>query len=130
VGARCRTTATSSTTATAGSSAIATRPRSRRSRPTRVELAYIATEKGTWVSIEGTAEVVEDDARKRKLWDKQLEQWFQEGPEDENVVLVKVSADRIHAWADGEELAGDPETGLATIETEDEAKDEAKSGAR
>jgi general stress protein 26 len=96
----------------------------------RVELAYIATEKGTWVSIEGTAEVVEDDARKRKLWDKQLEQWFQEGPEDENVVLVKVSADRIHAWADGEELAGDPETGLATIETEDEAKDEAKSGAR
>lgn len=86
-----------------------------------VELAYIATERGTWVSIEGTAEVVEDDDRKRALWDEQLEQWFKDGPDDENVVLLKVSADRIHAWADGRELAGDPETGLETIETEEAA---------
>lgn len=84
----------------------------------RVELAYIATEKGTWVSIEGTAEVVDDDERKRKLWDKELEQWFQDGPEDDNVVLLKVSADRIHAWAEGEELVGDPSTGLEVVEAE------------
>jgi general stress protein 26 len=90
-----------------------------------VELAYIATERGTWVSIEGTAQVVEDDARKRELWDKQLEMWFKDGPDDDNVVLVKVSADRIHAWADGKELAGSAETGLEVIETEDEAKAEA-----
>ena len=82
-----------------------------------VELAYIATEKGTWVSIEGTAQVVEDDERKRKLWDKQLEQWFQDGPDDDNVVLLKVSADRIHAWADGEELEGDPDRGLEVVES-------------
>src|SRR4026208_1221917 len=43
----------------------------------RVELAYAATERGTWVSIEGTAEIVEDDDRKRELWDDQLSQWFQ-----------------------------------------------------
>ena len=86
-----------------------------------VELAYIATDRGTWISIEGTAQVVEDDARKRDLWDDGLEQWFQEGPGDDNVVLLKVSADRIHAWADGKELAGDAQTGLEVIETEDEA---------
>jgi general stress protein 26 len=82
-----------------------------------VELAYIATDRGTWVSIEGTAQVVEDNERKRRLWDKQLEQWFQEGPEDDNVVLLKVSAGRIHAWADGEELEGDPDRGLEVVES-------------
>ena len=91
-----------------------------------VELAYIATDKGTWISIEGTAQVIEDDERKKDLWEKGLEQWFKDGPEDDNVVLVKVSADRIHAWAQGEELAGDPESGLETIATEEDAE----SGSR
>ena len=72
-----------------------------------VELAYVATERGTWVSIEGTAEVIEDEARKRKLWEKSLEAWFQGGPDDEDLVLVKVSAQRIHAWADGEEIVAE-----------------------
>ena len=69
----------------------------------RVELAYLATERGTWVSIEGTAEIVEDDDRKRELWDDQLSQWFQSGPEDDDLILLKVRADRVHAWANGEE---------------------------
>jgi general stress protein 26 len=87
-----------------------------------VELAYIATERGTWVSIEGTAQVIEDDERKRELWDRELAAWFKDGPDDDNVVLLKVSADRIHAWADGKELAGSAETGLRVVETEEEAK--------
>ena len=61
-----------------------------------VELAYVATEKGTWVSIEGTAEIVEDDAKKKELWEKSLEQWFKTGPEDDEVILLKVSAKRVH----------------------------------
>jgi general stress protein 26 len=73
----------------------------------QVELAYVATERGTWVSIEGTAEVVEDDERKRELWVKDLEAWFEGGPDDDDLVLVKVSADRIHAWADGEEIVAE-----------------------
>ena len=72
-----------------------------------VQLAYVATERGTWVSIEGTATVVEDDERKRKLWDKELEAWFEGGPEDDDLVLLKVSADRIHAWAEGEEIVAE-----------------------
>ncbi len=73
-----------------------------------VELAYIATERGTWVSIEGTAEIVEDGARKKALWDKQLEMWFHEGPEDDDVILLKVRAERVHAWANDEEILGEP----------------------
>ena len=81
-----------------------------------VELAYVATEQGAWVSIEGTAEVVEDDERKRELWDDELKAWFQDGPEDDSVVLLKVRADRIHAWANGEEVVAEPGTGVRRIE--------------
>ena len=82
-----------------------------------VELAYIATDQGTWVSVEGRAEVVEDDARKRDLWDKDLEAWFEGGPEDDRIVLVKVRAQRIHAWANGEELVVEPGAGITRIES-------------
>jgi general stress protein 26 len=73
-----------------------------------VELAYMATDRGTWVSIEGAAEVVRDDGKKRELWEEELAQWFQDGPDDESVVLVKVRALRVHAWTDGEELVFEP----------------------
>ncbi len=81
-----------------------------------VELAYVDTERGTWVSIEGTAEVVEDDERKRELWEDELKDWFQEGAEDDGVVLIKVRADRIHAWANGEETIAEPGRGVAKVE--------------
>jgi general stress protein 26 len=66
----------------------------------QVELAFIDTPNGTWINLEGEAEVVRDDPeRKRELWLKDLERWFPEGPEDPDVVLIKVSARHIDAWA-------------------------------
>ena len=82
----------------------------------RVELAYIATERGTWLSIEGSAEVVEDDERKRELWQKDLEAWFETGPEDDRLVLIKVRADLVHGWADGEEFVIQPGRDVVRIE--------------
>ena len=82
-----------------------------------VELAYIATERGTWVSVEGQAEIVEDDARKRELWQEDLEGWFEGGPDDDRIVLLKVRAERIHAWADGQELVIEPGEGITRIES-------------
>ncbi len=81
-----------------------------------VELAYVATERGVWISIEGTAEVVEDDKRKRELWDDALGQWFDKGPEDDAVVLVKVHANRIHAWANDEEIVAEAGGEIERIE--------------
>jgi general stress protein 26 len=81
-----------------------------------VGLAYVATEQGAWISIEGTAAVVDDDERKRDLWDDELKAWFQDGPEDDSVVLLKVRADRIHAWANGEEIVAEPGAGVRRIE--------------
>ena len=82
-----------------------------------VELAYIATDRGTWVSVEGQAEVIEDDDRKRELWEDDLDDWFQGGPDDDRIVLLKVRAERIHAWAQGEELVIEPDSGIKRIES-------------
>lgn len=81
-----------------------------------VELAYVGTERGAWVSIEGKAEIVEDPDWKENLWEDSLEQWFTEGPDDPSVILLKVHADRIHAWADGMETIVEEGQAARTIE--------------
>jgi general stress protein 26 len=52
----------------------------------------------TWVSINGTAEVVEDRAKARELWNKGVEAWFPEGPEDASIVLIKVNGETAEYW--------------------------------
>lgn len=87
----------------------------------RVELAYLGTDKGAWVSIEGRAEIVDDDARKQELWEDSLAGWFKEGPEDDDVILIKVGAERIHAWIGGEELLGEAGGELKVVESVSES---------
>jgi general stress protein 26 len=72
----------------------------------RVELAYMATEQGTWLSIEGDARIVRDDERKARLWDKDLVTWFPDGPDDDSLVLLKVTATRVRGWINGDETDG------------------------
>jgi general stress protein 26 len=69
-----------------------------------VELAFIDSDAATWINVEGEASIVRDDVeRKKALWLDELERWFPNGPEDPKVVLIKVHAQRIDAWAkDGE----------------------------
>jgi len=52
----------------------------------------------TWVSISGTAEIVEDRAKVRELWNSAVQAWFPNGPDDPDVVLVKVHADGAEYW--------------------------------
>jgi general stress protein 26 len=71
-----------------------------------VELAFIDTPNGTWINVEGAATIVRDDVeRKRALWLDDLDRWFPEGPEDPNVVLIKVRARHIDAWAGEADLS-------------------------
>ena len=66
-----------------------------------VELAFIDSQNATWVNLEGRATIVRDDAdRKRRLWMDDLERWFENGPDDPEVVLIKVEARHIDAWGE------------------------------
>ena len=68
-----------------------------------VNLAYSVPIKIIFVSLEGTAEIVHDDAKKKELWRKELAHWFENGPDDDNIVLIKVSARHATYWGkDGE----------------------------
>ncbi len=73
-----------------------------------VALAYMHTERGIWISIEGEATVSEDGERKRALWQDELAAWFPGGPDDNGVVLIKVRADRARLWNDGDERLLEP----------------------
>lgn len=51
-----------------------------------------------WLSISGTAHVVDDLAKLRELWGPTLEAWFPNGPEDPEVTLLKVDAEGAEYW--------------------------------
>jgi general stress protein 26 len=53
---------------------------------------------GTWVSLTGHARIVEDLAKKKELWNGGVEAWFPNGPEDPDVVLIKVEGDSAEYW--------------------------------
>jgi general stress protein 26 len=57
---------------------------------------------GQFIHIEGTASVIRDKAAFKEHWDKSLDRWFPQGTDTPGIVLLKVSAGRIHYW-DGED---------------------------
>lgn len=52
----------------------------------------------TWVSVAGTADVVEDVAKKRDLWSAAVGAWLTEGPESPQSVLLRVLAESAEYW--------------------------------
>ncbi|MGN6294515.1 MAG: pyridoxamine 5'-phosphate oxidase family protein [Chitinophagaceae bacterium] len=58
-------------------------------RDDRVQLIYSNRTALEFLSIYGTAEIVVDQKKARKLWNVYLTAWFHEGPEDPNLTLLK-----------------------------------------
>lgn len=54
--------------------------------------------RSSWVSISGEAEIVQDLAKAKQLWNAGIEAWFPGGPEDPEIVLVKVHAHGAEYW--------------------------------
>ena len=52
----------------------------------------------TWVSLSGTAEMIDDSRKLSELWNPGVEAWFPEGPDDSNIVLIKFTADGAEYW--------------------------------
>ncbi|MBU3077075.1 pyridoxamine 5'-phosphate oxidase family protein [Sphingomonas quercus] len=55
-----------------------------------------------FVSVEGDAEIIRDKARFAEHWTKDLDRWFEQGPDTPGIAMIKVHATRIHYW-DGED---------------------------
>lgn len=66
-------------------------------REPRVNLAYASTGSESYLSVTGTAQVVEDRAKARELWSPLLKSWF-EGPDDPMLRLIRVDVEHAEYW--------------------------------
>jgi len=60
-------------------------------------LAFVMPDDGDYVSVAGRAQLVDDALRKRELWTVVARPWWT-GPEDPDLVLLKLSPSRIEYW--------------------------------
>ncbi|MGO3527903.1 pyridoxamine 5'-phosphate oxidase family protein [Glutamicibacter arilaitensis] len=51
-----------------------------------------------WVSVSGQAQVVQDVAKKKELWNTAVETFASEGPESAQTVLLRIDADSAEYW--------------------------------
>ena len=63
-----------------------------------VNLVYADPSEDTYVSVSGTAAVLEDAAKKRQLWNKLAQAWFPGGPSDPDLALVQVQIIHANYW--------------------------------
>ncbi|WP_168582942.1 pyridoxamine 5'-phosphate oxidase family protein [Gephyromycinifex aptenodytis] len=61
-----------------------------------VNVAYSG--KGSWVSLSGTARIVDDVAKLTELWSSFTGAWMDGGPENPNNILIVVEADTAEYW--------------------------------
>ena len=62
----------------------------------RVNVAVSSAD--TWISLYGRAAVVTDEAKKKELWNAGVAAWFPDGPDDAEIVLIKVTGESAEYW--------------------------------
>lgn len=63
-----------------------------------VNVGYADPGDDRYVSVSGTAAVVDDLAKKQQLWSKMAEAWFPGGAADPDLALVQVKIIHAHYW--------------------------------
>lgn len=62
----------------------------------QVNVSYSTS--GSWVSLSGTARIVDDHAKLEELWNTFADSWMQGGPENPNSILIEVDVDSAEYW--------------------------------
>jgi general stress protein 26 len=71
----------------------------------QVNLAYAAPGSQNYVSLSGTATIERNQAKVRELWSDMDKVWFKNGPDDPDVVFLKVVPHEAEYW-DGVGIVG------------------------
>jgi len=64
----------------------------------RVNVAYALPSDNTYVSVSGTASLVNDKEKIEELWNPILKAWFPKGLDDPTLILLKVSVEQAEYW--------------------------------
>lgn len=63
-----------------------------------VQLSYADLDNWRFVSMNGKARIVRDPKKKKELWLEELRRWFDEGPESDGIVLIRVTPTVVSYW--------------------------------
>lgn len=64
----------------------------------RVNVAYASTSRNSYVSVAGTAQIVDDRAKIEELWSPAMKLFFPEGKDDPKLRLIHVHAESAEYW--------------------------------
>ena len=64
----------------------------------RPDVGLTFSSRDAWVSIRGTATLVDDQAKLAELWNTFAEAWLPGGPEDPNAALIRVDVEGGEYW--------------------------------
>jgi general stress protein 26 len=64
----------------------------------QVNVSFSSPEEQQYVSISGTAELVEDRNKMRELWKPELQTWFPKGLDEPDIALLKVNINQVNYW--------------------------------
>jgi general stress protein 26 len=64
----------------------------------RVNVSYSEPADNRYISLSGTAEVIDDRKKFEELWSPLYLDWFPKGLEDPNIILLKVTVEHAEYW--------------------------------
>ncbi len=64
----------------------------------QVNVAYAKPEANTFLSVTGKAEVVKDQQKIHEYWNPMLKAFFPDGPDDPDLVLLRVAVEDAEYW--------------------------------
>ena len=63
-----------------------------------VNVAYANPDRQHYVSLSGTAKIINDRAKMEELWTPELKAWFPDGLEDPELALLKIETSQAEYW--------------------------------
>ena len=64
----------------------------------RVQLFYSNNSSYEYLSVFGTASIVKDEALAKELWTHWSKAWFEQGPDDAELTIIKVVPEYVYYW--------------------------------
>ena len=63
-----------------------------------VNISFVDTRQQRYVSVSGSAELVQDRQKIKELWKPVLKAWFPDGPDQRDLALLKVKMKKAEYW--------------------------------
>jgi general stress protein 26 len=64
----------------------------------RVQLLFANTSESEYLTVNGTATITQDRNKIDEMWSPMVKAWFQEGKDDPNLTLIRVTPESAYYW--------------------------------